>query len=208
LVNSYLFATSCTTQLTPKHNGGEPLSDHMKWADFFEWRFLEDNSNAIVEYSNHGVCRDATARWSPFFNLSKVLKDSSYLRVASHLSSKDQMQYGQSPEHFVGQFELLENFVQSQMQQGNFSQGFIWEIYPVYYGWRVALTNYFKAKHLSIRGFGGDCSYVKDTKSQISKEIASLVIQAIHRQAHYPIHLLGRLHIRRGDTKSVCDTVT
>jgi hypothetical protein len=58
-----------------------------------------------------------------------------------------------SPQHIVGQFELLENFVQSQMQQGNFLKGLIWEMYPVLYGWHGALTSYFNAKKLSINGF-------------------------------------------------------
>lgn len=102
--------------LAPKHNNGNRVSEKVKWLDFRNLTFLQDDSQAV---------RGLDASFSKDFDASPVYKEENFpgwLRIVSGKSDSK---------------GLLEDFIRLQefsMLQGTDARiGFIWEIHTDFY---------------------------------------------------------------------------
>jgi hypothetical protein len=127
-----------------------------------------------------------------------------------------------SGRHAVSQIERLETLVEAQQQQQltdsneesssskdeRLHGGFVWEVYVPTYSYKYNVTAWFlkNKQRPRLRGNQGDgCDYAKQVPSTLSLELVDRVMTRV--QSMYPATTTwAHFHIRRGDTKKVCNT--
>ena len=164
-------------------------------------RFRDDNSSALFTYQldpvdeYHSIDQEA-------FHLNEYFKDdpkySSWLRLRFHDHGNNM------PKVFKNKVKRLDSFVTEQQHHDKpLEKGFIWEVYPVLYHYYDAFDKWRKDTIENEKG--GACRYTESLKSTTSHQVKDRIFQFLQEQYPHSSHLVP-LHIRRGDTKDVCDT--
>eukprot|EP00984_Skeletonema_dohrnii_P002242 scaffold785_cov135-Skeletonema_dohrnii-CCMP3373.AAC.3 len=199
--------------LAPKHNNGNRVSEKVKWLDFRNLTFLQDDSQAV---------RGLDASFSKDFDASPVYKEENFpgwLHIVS--DSKG----------------LLEDFIRLQefsMLQGTDARiGFIWEIHTDFYesglfdrllpppseqvqelpGYEdkmlPELQTYYHFHPEEAHAHKRRCTYTNNNPMQLQPTSMALLREALRERVRMnglTNSIYGFLHIRRGDAIAECDT--
>lgn len=177
------------------------MSENVTWDDYVDIRFLDDDSKAIVEYRDNAVYSFREGGGYPPFNLSHLMRDEehmNWLRLASPSVNK-QNRRKDVLKTMYSHFNELEAFTEKQIRDPGITRGFIWEIPALWYAIRTPPGTF--PFH---NGRKGDCFYTRHAPG-LAGELGEVVKEAIQRE-HPHMTQFGVLHIRRGDTLTMCDT--
>ncbi|KAL3934932.1 MAG: hypothetical protein SGBAC_009453 [Bacillariaceae sp.] len=197
------------TMLATFHNSDQEIPKNLCWVDMEDIRFLDDNSSAIVPYQldpvdEHQYGTDPAAAFHLNENYFKDdPKYSSWLR----LRFQDHPNGNRLARVFGNQVKKLDNFVTTEQQQHDkpLERGFIWEVYPVLYHFYDAYTKWRRDIVGGNEKGVVSCPYTDNLKSTTSHQVKDRVIEFLQQEYPNSSHFIP-LHIRRGDTKDVCDT--
>ena len=200
-----------TMKLFANHNAGVVLHENITWKDFQVNYFSDDHSDTLIQYET-----DEFNAKSPRnrYDLSKQFSGPEYadwMRITLNGSKKTK----RTTAAAIKQIQFLENFTEQQFLQPNFTKGFIWEIYPVWYEYGAGVTKYFDEKRKSaptleernrVPSFDvhHGCQYTERGKA-LADQLAERVFDYAHELYPYSNHL-GMFHIRRGDLQAQCNT--
>eukprot|EP00977_Amphora_coffeiformis_P004228 scaffold884_cov202-Amphora_coffeaeformis.AAC.1 len=208
--------------LGTQHNGGEPLSQNIRWSDFWDLHFHDKEHTAILNdlmLPPH-LINDTNRYYGRFVTPSHVdliVQDHHLLGINNDGNSTN-LTLVTKKNRVARDFEDLDRFVSSSSSNSSNGQGqeatmerFIWILVDNFYAWykndmESALQDLAKKTAPSeVKNLPTLCDY---QEVKVSKLILALTDTIWHKlKTDFPnVAAIGHLHLRRGDAKKVCDT--